>query len=250
MKCFSLVLFLYSCGNNNKSIPSEPADKIIFEEIDSFTGRWQQERFPLILNLDPQLDSRKKEIFDVLQIWNDVCPYMNFFEQGTQETNTINITKNNLDVYFKNIGQTDENKNHITIHYVENWILNGFEPNILGSIYIKYKKIKNAKHLLIEKSLIILNGSAIKIDLPSIILHEVGHLLGLEHEANSLAVMYAYLKSGEKKYTPIDVEIDALNDLYADYYTDNQKSHFSDIPTSEEIYSEEDYYGVTHIKIL
>jgi ribosomal protein S13 len=61
--------------------------------------------------------------------------------------------------------------------------------------------------------------------------------------------MYAYLSPHKKKHTLIEEEINTLNDLYEEYYSSNQTSKNFITDVNEE-YSEEDYYGVKHIKIL
>jgi hypothetical protein len=247
MKYFFSFLIL-SCGNkSNTSIEEDQSsEEHKFQEIENFLGRWPKEYFPLALIFDNQLDSLKNNLFETLNAWNNASPYMNFFENSTEEISRVHLTEKNLNSYFKNI---DLKQNQVSIHYLKDWNLLGFKENVLGSIYIKYKKIKDKEFLLIEKAIIILNGSIPNFDLPSILLHEVGHLLGLDHHPEQDAVMYAYLSPHKKKHTLIEEEINTLNDLYEEYYSSNQTSKNFITDVNEE-YSEEDYYGVKHIKIL
>lgn len=57
-------------------------------------------------------------------------------------------------------------------------------------------------------------GNPIQVDLQSVALHEFGHALGLNHSAQSSAVMYASYTQGTNKRTPAQDDKDGLIALY------------------------------------
>jgi len=53
-----------------------------------------------------------------------------------------------------------------------------------------------------------------QIDLESVAVHEIGHLLGLDHSSDSNAVMYSKIPPGTVKRDLAQDDIDGIHALY------------------------------------
>ncbi|KAJ6975450.1 hypothetical protein NC653_031332 [Populus alba x Populus x berolinensis] len=61
------------------------------------------------------------------------------------------------------------------------------------------------------------NPAMDQFDLESVAVHEIGHLLGLDHSSDSNAVMYSGIPSGTKKRDLAQDDIDGIHALYGNY---------------------------------
>ncbi|KAJ6877760.1 hypothetical protein NC651_030494 [Populus alba x Populus x berolinensis] len=61
------------------------------------------------------------------------------------------------------------------------------------------------------------NPAMDQFDLESVAVHEIGHLLGLDHSSDSNAVMYSGIPPGTKKRDLAQDDIDGINALYGNY---------------------------------
>ena len=87
----------------------------------------------------------------------------------------------------------------------------------------QYSGTQNGDDVILERADIILNGrdyfkadGSDNINLPSVVLHEMGHFIGLDHQNDSSvsAVMKPTIKRGEIRKTITADDIDAVHSLY------------------------------------
>jgi hypothetical protein len=132
--------------------------------------------------------------------------------------------------FFAFVGSTSEkagnsaddylDDNEFGIYKSSSW-LSGYDTATIA--ITQYAGRQDGDDVILEKADIIINardyrfdGSSGSIDLPSVIIHEMGHFIGLDHQMDPSigAVMRPTIKRGETRNSLTDDDRDAVHSLY------------------------------------
>jgi len=183
------------------------------------TIRWNNERVSsshlnLLISSDFS-EQEKTDIVEIIKIWNLAHEDLSFISESREVT--PNITTNDLSVYRDNV---------LGIYKSYSWFeeLSSFALGVTQFYATRRNAGMDNEYLEILHADIILNYKDYNFDandkaysgydLYSVILHEMGHFLGLKHTRHVEDVMSPYLDTGEQKHTLSANDINLLNSLY------------------------------------
>jgi hypothetical protein len=169
------------------------------------------------------------------QNWEDAVPRKTLFTLGL--SNIENYAPSSVG-YFSppsslegsrdgtyNASQT----NQIGIYKSYTWYSNISSGALAVATFSAYRRNQGSptEHLEMSHADIIINyrdydftmdeGDSFDFDLPTVVHHELGHLLGLAHIGSTSAVMSSTLSSGQVKRSLRSIDSSSIKDLYEDH---------------------------------
>ncbi len=239
-----ILLFLFSCAvpktsSENQSIFSPSTSEELVEQ--GPLRRWQN--YPIIYQFSSDFTSQEKNTLTQEMInWNKDVELVQVENSFFNKINPVIY-----DSFQQNISQFYSSNDTIPVHKINHWENFGFDPQAIGVTFytftIKNKNTSEEYHLL-KKAFILINYSKNNISLnkqegyfhlPSILVHEVGHSLGLRHFKTSEHVMFFLLLKNQEKISPSEEESLFLKQLY------EQNIAFKSIEEDEEEFISWDY---------
>ncbi|OFZ26929.1 MAG: hypothetical protein A2381_20085 [Bdellovibrionales bacterium RIFOXYB1_FULL_37_110] len=160
-------------------------------------------------------DQEKASIGEIISTWNVAHEDLSFISETRQETSNLNTS--DLNVYRDNT---------LGIYKSYSWFdeLSSFALGVTQFYATRRNAGMDSEYLEILHADIILNYKDYNFDandkaysgydLYSVILHEMGHFLGLKHTRHVEDVMSPYLDTGELKHTLSANDVNLLNNLY------------------------------------
>jgi hypothetical protein len=207
---FLLILLLcLSCAKKSDDSVTSPTN------IDMDKMRWNLSEFPIQLKVSANLDPTSQNIVsDVMDVW-EAAANINFFN-ATETTPVLNFTRLS-DYYYSD-------------KYVNGVYLATNEVDELGADSLAVTQIfftrstdssLNTYYHIIHTD-IVLNGFHYDFStdihdnanyyLLTLVLHEMGHVLGLGHK--STGIMYPYMSTDDKQDSLSSYDIDLINSKY------------------------------------
>lgn len=227
-KAFFLLLFcliLSSCKTQYETVTRLPTvTSSPFSRPSSLKARWDLDSLkttPLQLKISDDVLNEFYPADDIngvnpveqmMNQWEDTLNYVNLFQHPAITTTEKNY--NSL---------TDFYDNELGIYKSNEWYSEAGSGALAITQYYGYRVNKDtpSEYLEIVHADIILNfrdffNDANPYDLRSVILHELGHFLGLNHQTNFgiPSVMHPVLSRGEVKRTLTEYDKTTLKDLY------------------------------------
>jgi hypothetical protein len=182
----------------------------------------------LIAEFDSQdYEDDKNPVQQMLQRWNESVESTVLFDvSSSSDANSISVAqKTDL---------ADYNDNVLGIYKHDEWfsdvsssalaITQFFGKRINSGTEYEYLELIHADIIINFKefSFGIGDKSIEDYDLPSVVLHELGHFLGLGHSSyNDTSVMVPYLDVGVEKRELYEYDIESINDLYLSQTSDS-----------------------------
>ena len=158
--------------------------------------------------------------------WNELFVNYNFI--SLKET-----VPNDFKDIFTSIGEVNKDGyNGIYTLTDTQWTASGFKESTLGVTVLIGKTNENRQYIIQEGDILI-GPSSEGYNLGTILLHEMGHFLGLQHNESverTQTVMYPYIGSSDVKQTPMSVDKQSLNRLYMVSGSIGQDSRRREIP--------------------
>lgn len=188
-------------------------------------GRWEEARFPLNLKVSNHFANEQQDvIIDRMISWEDaINNRYDFFADNVEIID--NFDPDSLDEHLK-IGTNDppEGKN-MGIYYTTKYHPELVNFTIAVAYSLGYQRSDNVgPYIEMVHSDIILNGrdftftidpQGADFDLESVIVHELGHLLGMKHELSNVAsVMKSSIWFGQIKRDPTNRDSEVLRQNY------------------------------------
>lgn len=143
--------------------------------------------YPITISVDASADVYSSDIVAAVSVWNKVAPL-------------INVTNVSSD----------------SISFMSKWDGTTFQMayTAISSLF----GIINRHSIRFNNSFMFFSGARSKqfglISFRSVMLHELGHALGLDHNPNKDSVMYAYLNTDEVKLTLSKEDVTAIKCIY------------------------------------
>lgn len=210
-----LVLGLGCVNKTETSSLSVPPELIPPSDLDQIPLRWSQSAVPLALKISSSFSAQEKTLLESMETeWNQAGALSNFFAAPSAAVPDKNYAT--MGAYYDN---------EFGIYKVASWYPEiGNTALAVTQFYAARRNIGTAsEYLEIVHADILVNSSnftfgtafeANKYDLPSVILHELGHVLGLRHESTTSSIMYPYLGTGTIHRLVNDFDKTTLQDLY------------------------------------
>ena len=185
-------------------------------------GKWNSSKLPLNLKISPELvqdfsDSGiggTNPIQLMAQVWNNAVPSIPLFQipLGTAASNgsaTLSgFHDNELGIYKSDNWFSGVSSNALAITQFYGTVtsdgsLGTYVDLTHADIILNYHNFTSAD--------LTYTGSAFDYDIPTIVLHEMGHFLGLCHENTATSVMAPYYLTTQRTLKPFDIaKISAL----------------------------------------
>jgi hypothetical protein len=209
LSLFCLPLLCISCGKNADDVPINAVD------VDMEKMRWKISDFPIQLKMSNNLDLQyQSQVNSVLDEW-ERSANIDFFDPA-ETTANLNFSKMS-DYYYKD--------KHVNGIYLARNKVAELVPGVLAVTQIYFETLRDSNSKLyyhILETDIVLNGYDYTFSTDSldhstfyfyyVILHEVGHVLGLGH--NKTGVMNPFASTDDKTETLTNTETDLLNIKY------------------------------------
>lgn len=134
----------------------------------------------------------------------------------------INLKETNLPSHFKKsyTSVADINSDRLNGLYTLNssqWQQAGFSFSTLGVTILLGRTNQQKQYIIQEGDILINHSTSNSYNLGTILLHELGHFLGLQHlepKDKSATVMFPRISEGDVKQTPTSLDKETLASLY------------------------------------
>ncbi len=206
-----ILSFFFGCGK-----PINDTERIISRaDVDMDSMRWDMSSFPLTIKISQNLDSRSQAVAsDALEEWERGAN-IDFFT-GLETTSNLNFSRLS-DYYYR-----DKSINGIYLSEIRVDELQAPNLAVTQIIFFTNKEIPSKPFYEIIHADIIINGndydfSSSPFDngayyLLTLILHEVGHVLGLGH--HNEGIMYPSMSVLDKQETLTDFDKSIILEKY------------------------------------
>ncbi len=200
----SLFLLLSSCTNLfvDSKLNNLSASQIAcqgFKKQNRESIFWTQ-RFPIKIYVTDRFPEEKIiSLQKAIYIWNESVSHNIFNIDVSKISNSSEPQKDNKNlIYWKTDWYSDDTRNATTLMYAES------------------NNIKEADILLNAKNYVFSAGSPsqYETDLTSVLIHELGHVLGLDHSNSEDSVMQPLLSDGEERLTISSSDIANVQCMY------------------------------------
>ena len=227
--CFLTIIFLYSCFNGETETRRISSGHAPFDPNNT-PIKWTGSSISSGLNVNVSTDftdnfvagdldgSGHNPIQQMMKNWNSSTSHYNFFNITSSTTSNKDYSSLSS---FKNDGE-------FGIYKSTSWFSNVSASALAITQYFGYRRNPGTASEYVElyHADIIVNyrdhffsldsSDSSSYDLPTVILHELGHFIGLSHESNysTQAVMLPYLGKSESKRTLTSQDTSNIRSLY------------------------------------
>lgn len=192
--CF--ILLISSCY--------QVKEKTTTSSIGSPTSyRWKER--PKTIYLTPSLESDQVDhIYAMASKWNTP---VNTALLNTALSSEISV---NFQEDFNSI-ESISTDGHNGVYLVDDTLWPKDSDHALG-VTILMGRVNDSRQYIIEEADIIIRKT--DYDFKTVVIHELGHLMGLQHRPETSSVMFGSIKKTDKKHTPTSLDLADLTKLY------------------------------------
>lgn len=208
----SLVACVNQAETSKISIPPQVVPPTTYQTVDL---HWDSANTPLQMRISQNFSADEKQKMEDMQSeWNNSGTQLTFF--ATSSTAVANKAPANLqDFYDDELGIYKMSTWYSEIGASSLAVTQFFAIRRNVGTATEFMEIIHADILFNDQNFdFATDGSPGKYDLPSIALHELGHVLGLKHESSLSSIMYPYLATATLHRTLPALDIDNIRDLY------------------------------------
>jgi len=194
----SVLALNVACGGGSGSLVDAHTEK---------ASRWAKADLPIVMRISDQVSEERYEAaVKAATKWNEALgETVILVEKRGEDTQFVNSGDSNLDL-------------ESGIYHLKKWFSNANKEMLAAAATIKSngRIVRGDIHLNEEVFLFATNGDLNSYDYESVLLHEMGHFLGLPHNDNQESVMYRRMWAGEQKRFLSEFDITNIRRLYID----------------------------------
>ncbi len=209
-----IFLLAIACVNKQESSSISIPTNVIPQSDGTVSMRWDTANLPLSMKVSDSFSATASQAIESMKLqWNQSGAAATFFSPNTATTTNKNFAS--LDTFFDS---------ELGIYWIENWyseigssalaVTQFFAARRNVGTPNEYMEIVHADILFNADFNFNTSGAMGSYDLPSVALHELGHVLGLKHESTTSSIMYPYIGSGVIHRALQDIDKTNIAELY------------------------------------
>lgn len=210
-----IFLLAVACVNEQQSSSVSVPSNVIPQSNDgTIPLRWDTANLPLSMKVSDSFSATASQSIETMKLeWNQSGAAATFFAPNTATTTNKNFAT--MDSFFDS---------ELGIYWIENWysevgssalaVTQFFAARRNVGTANEYMEIVHADILFNADFSFSINGTMGSYDLPSVALHELGHVLGLKHESTTTSIMYPYLGAGVLHRALQAIDKSNISELY------------------------------------
>ncbi len=210
-----IFLLAVACVNEQQSSSVSIPTNVIPQSNDgTISLRWDTANLPLSMKVSDSFSATASQAIESMKLqWNQSGAAATFFSPNTATTTNKNFAS--LNTFFDS---------ELGIYWIENWYSEiGSSALAVTQFFAARRNVGTPNEFMeIVHADILFNadfhfsttGVMGSYDLPSVALHELGHVLGLKHESTTSSIMYPYIGSGVIHRTLQDIDKTNIAELY------------------------------------
>ena len=214
---FFILLFLTSCGQKRKEVRIDSSDVYPVDYSDLEHNRWRLSDFPLVVEVPVDFyEEYEDEFISAAAVWNNAL-------KDKLKTDVILFSPTNIPNTQWQDKQTSL-KDNIFGFYSINDIWKLSDSNTLAitsfSFFDSINLMVHADFMFnFHNHSFSKNPTFSEFDFQSVLIHEIGHFLGLKHvsrENDNASVMNPFISSGTQKRVLSEKDLELINFVYED----------------------------------